>query len=112
MSYELKAKNIGERVALIDESFEAAKEIINKAPDSWKKRRETLAAEIAERTPSREDKVKRRVNPHGVLRDEKRGSIDKRPLEDIKREFTIISRAFQARGDYEEPNHSFLQRDK
>jgi uncharacterized coiled-coil DUF342 family protein len=112
MSYALKAKKIEERVSLIDESFEKAKEIIDKAPDSWKTRRDTLAQEIADRTPTREDKRKRRVNPHGVLREEKIGTAGKRPLEEIKREYTIISRAFQARGDFEESNHSYLQKDK
>ena len=112
MGYELKAKKIEERVELINESFENAKAIIDKAPDSWKTRRDTLATEIAERSPTREDKRKRRVNPHGVLRDEKVGSAGKRPLEELKREYTIISRAFQARGDYEESNHSFLEKDK
>jgi len=112
MGYELKAKQIKERVSLIDDSFKNAQEIIDKNPDAWKTRRENLATEIRERTPTRNDKEKRRVNPHGVLRDEKIGSGDQRPLEDVKREYTIISRAFQARGDYEEANHSFLQKDK
>jgi len=111
MSYDLKAKKIRERVSMIDQSFEKAKEIIDKAPDAWKTRLQTLSAEIAERTPSREDKRKRRVNPHGVLREEKVGSQGKRPLEEIKREYTVIARAFQARGDYEESNHSFLEKD-
>ena len=111
MSYELKAKQIKERMEEINASFSNAKSIIDKSPDAWKTRRENLAAEIAERTPSREAVSKRRVNPHGVLRNEKQGTEDKRPLEELKREFTIISRAFQARGDYEEPNHSFLQKD-
>jgi hypothetical protein len=112
MGYELKAKKIQERVDLINESFKSAKEIIDKNPDAWKTRRDNLATEISDRTPSRDDKRKRRVNPHGILRDEKVGSSGKRPLEDVKREYTIISRAFQARGDYEESNHSFLQKDK
>jgi hypothetical protein len=111
MSYDLKAKKIRQRVGDIDQSFEKAKEIIDKAPDAWKTRLQTLSAEIAERTPSREDKRKRRVNPHGVLREEKVGSQGKRPLEEIKREYTVIARAFQARGDYEESNHSFLEKD-
>jgi len=112
MAYELKVKQIEERVSLIDQSFANAKEIIDKAPDAWKTRRENLAAEIAERTPSRDDVRKRRVNPHGNLRNEKVGGAGQRPLEEVKREYTIISRAFQARGDYEEANHSFLQKDK
>ena len=112
MGYELKANKIRERVNLIDESFKNAKEIISKNPDAWKTRRDNLATEISERTPTRDDKEKRRVNPHGVLREEKVGTGDSRPLEDVKREYTIISRAFQARGDYEESNHSFLQKDK
>ena len=112
MGYELKAKKLAQRVDLINESFRNAKEIIDKEPDAWKTRRDTLAAEIAERTPTRDDKRKRRVNPHAVLRDEKVGGPGKRPLEEVKREYTIISRAFQARGDNEEANHSFLQKDK
>ena len=112
MGYQLKAKKIKERVSLIDESFKSAKEIIDKSPDAWKTRRDNLATEIQERTPTRDDKRKRRVNPHSVLRDEKVGSREKRPLEEVKREYTIISRAFQARGDDEESNHSFLQKDK
>lgn len=112
LSYGLKAKKVRERVNLINESFKAAKEIIDKDPDAWKTRRDNLAAEIRERTPSSEDVRKRRVNPHSILREEKFGNNDQRPLEEIKREFTIISRAFQARGDYEEANHSFLQKDK
>jgi len=111
MSYELKLKKINERVSLIDESFENAKQIIDKDPDRWKNRRETLAEEIKERTPSRDQKQKRRVNPHSILRDEKVGGNGKIALEKLKREYTIISRAFQARGDYEESNHSFLQKD-
>jgi hypothetical protein len=112
MSYQLKAKKIRERVDLINESFENAKTIIDKAPDSWKTRRDTLAKEIADRTPTRDDKRKRRVNPHAILREEKVGSDGKRPLGDLKKEYTIISRAFQARGDYEEANHSYLEKDK
>ena len=112
MAYKLKADKIRERVSLIDESFKSAKQIIDKNPDAWKTRRDNLATEIQERTPSRDDKRKRRVNPHTILRDEKIGSGDRRPLEDVKREYTIISRAFQARGDNEEANHSFLQKDK
>jgi len=112
LSYKAKAEKIRARVDLINESFENAKQIIDKAPDAWKTRRENLAKEISERTPSRDDKLKRRVNPHGILRDEKVGGFGKRPLEEVKREYTIISRAFQARGDYEEANHSFLQKDK
>ena len=112
MGYELKMKQIRERVNLIDESFENAAKIIDKSPDAWKTRRDNLAAEIEARTPSREDKEKRRVNPHTILRDEKVGDNEKRPLEEVKREYTIISRAFQARGENEEANHSYLQRDK
>jgi hypothetical protein len=112
MAYELKAKQIEERMVDIDNSFKTAKTIIDKDPDAWKSRRDNLAKEIADRTPSRDDVRKRRVNPHGILRQEKQGDGDKKPLEGLKREYTIISRAFQARGDYEEANHSFLQKDK
>ena len=112
MGYELKAKKVRERVGLIDESFENAKAIIDKDPDVWKTRRDNLATEIAERTPTREAVRNRTVNPHAVLRDEKNGTNGTRPLEELKREYTIISRAFQARGDYEEANHSFLKKDK
>ena len=112
MAYELKAKQIRERMVEIDDSFKNAKTIIDKDPDAWKTRRDNLGNEIEERTPSRDDVRKRRVNPHAILRQEKQGSGDKKPLEQLKREYTIISRAFQARGDFEEANHSFLQKDK
>lgn len=112
MSFELKTKEIGVRLAEINGSFENAREIINKAPDSWAKRRETLEKEIKDRTPSRDDVIKRRVNPHANLRNEKQGTSDERPLEQVKREFTIISRALQARGEDANANSSFLQKDK
>ena len=112
MAYELKTKQIGERLEDIYGSFEKAREIIDKAPDSWSKRRETLAEEIKERTPTRDDKIKRRVNPHAVLREEKIGTGTNRPLEEVKREYTIISRALQARGEEAETDSSFLQKDK
>jgi hypothetical protein len=112
MAYELQVKEHRARVDQINDSFENAKEIIDKNPDAWKSRRENLAKEIAERTPTADAVRKRRVNPHSVLRSEKQGSSGKRPLEDLKREYTIISRAFQARGDYEEANHSYLQKDE
>lgn len=112
LAYKLKTEKIGERLDLINSSFETAREIINKAPDSWIKRRETLAEEIAARTPTRDDVVKRRVNPHSNLKNEKQGTKDKRPLEQVKREYTIISRALQARGEDVDANTSFLQKDK
>ena len=112
MSYELKTKEIGKRVDEIFGSFERAREIIEKAPDSWSKRRQTLADEIKERTPTRADKAQKLVNPHAVLREEKVGTGANRPLEEVKREYTIISRALQARGESAEANTSFLQKDK
>jgi hypothetical protein len=112
MAYEAKAKQLRERVDEIDASFKGAKDIIDKDPDAWKTRRENIAGEISDRMPSRDDVHKRRVNPHAVLRQDKDGGSGKRPLEELKREYTIISRAFQARGDFEEANHSFLQKDK
>jgi hypothetical protein len=112
MVYEQKMNDLGKRVKEIDGSFEAAKEIIEKNKDGWKSRRDNLAEQIAAQTPSREDVRKRKVNPHAVLRREKQGERGGAPLEKTKREYTIISRAFQAAGEYEEANHSFLQRDK
>jgi hypothetical protein len=112
MAYEQRIKQLEDKVAKIDESFEGAKEIIEKNKDAWKTRRDNLAAKIAEQTPTRDAVAKRRVNPHAVLRREKQGEKNDAPLEQVKRDYTIISRAFQAAGDYEEANHSFLQRDK
>jgi len=112
MAYELKNKQMAERLDLINTSFETAREVINKAPESWAKRRETLADEISERTPTRDDMRKRKVNPHANLRNENEGLGDNRPLEEVKREYTIISRALQARGEDANANHSFLQKDK
>jgi len=112
MAFELKTKAIGERLAEINGSFENAREIIDKAPDSWAKRRDTLKKEIEARLPTRDDVKKRRVNPHTNLRNEKQGMNDQRPLEEVKREFTIISRALQARGEDANANASFLQKDK
>jgi len=112
MAYEQRKKQLEERVGEIDASFDKAKGIIEKNKDAWKARRDTLANEIREATPTREDVRTRRVNPHSVLRKEKIGDKGSAPLEQKKREYTIISRAFQAAGDYEESNHSFLQKDK
>jgi hypothetical protein len=112
MAFELKAKQISDRMEEIDDSFKNAKDIIDKDPDAWKTRRDNIAGEISDRMPTRDDVHKRRVNPHAVLRQDKEGGSGNRPLEELKREYTIISRAFQARGDFEEANHSFLQKDK
>jgi hypothetical protein len=111
MAYEQKAEQIRKRVSEIDASFENAKSIIDKDPDKWLKRRDVLAEEIADRMPTKDDVRKRRVNPHRVLREEKEGTRGSQPLEQLKREYTIISKAFQARGDFEDSNSSFLQKD-
>jgi hypothetical protein len=112
MVYEQKMNQLGKRVKEIDESFDGAKKIIEKDKDAWKTRRENLAAKISEGTPTRDDVRKKKVNPHAVLRREKQGENGQASLEEMKREYTIISRGFQAAGDYEESNHSFLQKDK
>ena len=112
MIYEQKMKQLEGRVREIDDSFSHAKEIIEKEKDGWATRRKNLAEKITEMTPTRDEKRKRIVNPHAVLRREKQGEKGEIPLEQIKRDYTIISRAFQAAGDYEEANHSFLQKDK
>jgi hypothetical protein len=112
MVYEQKMKQLGKRVEQIEESFEGAKEIIEKDKDAWETRRNNLAAKISEQMPTRDDEQKRKVNPHAVLRKEKQGERGEQPLEATKREYTIISRAFQAAGDYKEANHSFLQKDR
>jgi hypothetical protein len=112
MAYEQKMNQLGKRVGEIDASFEAAKEIIEKSKDGWKTRRDNLAQKIADQTPTRDDERKKKVNPHAILRREKQGERGEEPLEKSKRDYTIISRAFQASGEYEEANHSFLQRDK
>ena len=112
MGYEQKKNERKKRVEELDASIEGAKKIIAKDKDGWKKRRDQLAAEISAALPTREDVMKRRVNPHTILRREKQGEKGDASLEEKKREFTIISRAFQASGDYEEANHSFLQKDR
>ena len=112
MAYAQKVKQLENRVSEIDESFNGAKEIIESNKDGWKTRRDNLAEKISDLTPTRDDEIKRRVNPHAVLRREKQGEKGSAPLEKMKREYTVISRAFQAAGDYEEANHSFLQKDK
>ena len=105
-------KQLKVMVNIIFESFEIAKKAIESNKDGWKTRRDNLAERIAEMTPTRDDELKRRVNPHAVLRREKQGEKDQPPLEKMKREYTVISRAFQAAGEFEEANHSFLQKDK
>jgi hypothetical protein len=112
MIYEQKMNQLGGRVKEIDGSFDNAKKIINADKDGWKARRDELGKVIADQTPSRDDERKRRVNPHSTLRREKQGDGGHAPLEAIKKEYTVISRAFQAAGEYEEANHSFLQKDK
>jgi len=112
MAFEQKMKTLKDRIDSINESHANASAIIKKDKDGWTKRRDELAQAISEQTPTRDDVKKRRVNPHSVLRREKQGEKGNLPLEQIKREFTIISRAFTASGDYEEANHSFLQKDK
>lgn len=112
MIYERKRDELANKVSEIRGSFESAKELIAKNKDGWKSRRDNLADEIKEATPTRHDVRNRAVNPHTILRQEKQGLKGEQPLERKKRDFTIISRAFQAAGEYEEANHSFLQKDK
>ena len=112
MAYAQKMKQLKNRVDEIDESFANAKNIIESNKDGWKSRRDNLAEKISEMTPTRDDVAKRRVNPFAVLRREKQGEKGSKPLEKMKREYTVISRAFQAAGEHEEANHSFLQKDK
>ena len=112
MIYEQNMKKLADRVAEIDGSFEGAKKIIEKDKDAWATRRANLAAKIAEGTPTRKQERDRSINPHAVLRREKIGEKGEAPLEQMKRDYTIISRAMQASGDYEEANHSFLKKDK
>jgi len=112
MIYEQKMKQLGSRVSEIDGSFANAKKIINADKDGWKARRDELGKVISEQTPTRDDERKRKINPHSILRREKQGEKGHASLESIKREYSIISRAFQAAGEYEEANHSFLQKDK
>lgn len=112
MAYELNLKEQKQRLAKIDDSFENAKRVINEDKDGWSKRRDDLAASIAEQTPTRKDYHEKRVNPHKVLRHEKQGAKGGPPLESLKREYTIISRALQAAGEDAESNHSFLQKEK
>ena len=112
MAYEQKKNILAKRVSEIDASFDNAREIIEKSKDGWKTRRDNLAKKIEQSSPSKQDVRTRRVNPHTVLKQEKEGLKGERPLEQDKRDYTIISRAFQAAGEYEEANHSFLQKDK
>ena len=112
MAYAQKMKQLSGRIDKIDESFNGAKEIIESNKDGWKTRRDNLAEKISEATPTRDDVQKKRVNPFAVLRREKEGEKGNPPLEKMKREYTVISRAFQASGEFEEANHSFLQKDK
>ena len=89
------------RLEQIKECGENARKIVEEDKDYWVKRREKCAEAIRDATPSRKDVKQRVVNPHAVLRREKREG-----LEEIKREYQIISRALG-----EESNISFLQKD-
>ena len=112
MAFELKTKEVRNRVAQIDESFDNAKKIIETSKDGWKTRLDNLGEEISKMTPTRKDVKDRRVNPHTVLRREKKGDKGSRPLEHIKRDYTIIARALQASGEDVESDHSYLQKDR
>ena len=112
MIYEQKMNQLGKRVEEIDASFKGASDIIKKDKDGWKSRRDDLAAKIRDKTPTRDDVRKRKVNPHAVLRREKIGENGDPSLEEMKRDYTTISKAFQAYGEWEEANHSFLQKDR
>lgn len=112
MEYEQRLKNRKKKLTEMEASFSNAVKVINEDKDAWIARREELKNQIIEQTPTRKDYEMHRVNPHAVLRREKHGEKDKRPLEEVKREYTIISRALQAAGDDFESNHSFLQKEK
>lgn len=112
MAYEQNLKKRKARLEKIEDSVENAKRVINADKDGWVKRRDKLAHAIAEQTPTRKDYQQRRVNPHAVLRHEKQGAKGSPPLELLKREYTIVSRALQAAGEDAESNHSFLQKEK
>jgi hypothetical protein len=108
--YISKEKEMEFRVALntkkkrmdeINAQESDARKLFKENEDLLRKRRETLAKEIAASMPSREAVKKKTVNPHANLKKEKGG------LEDKKREFVILSRLGE-----EESNTSFLQRDK
>lgn len=112
MMYELKLKERKKKLNAIEASFGNAAQVIKEDPDAWIARRDELATAIEDQTPTRKDVELRRVNPHAVLRREKTIEKGSMPLEEIKREYTIISRAFQAAGEEMESNHSFLQKEK
>jgi hypothetical protein len=101
MAFEIKLNERKERLDKINASFDGAEKVISEDKDAWAKYRQDLAKEISEGMPSRQDERERRVNPHRVLKNEKRG------LENKKRQYIIISRAMG-----EESNVSFLQKEK
>lgn len=112
MMYEQELKKRKKKLVDIEDSFTNAAKVIKEDPDTWMARREELGNAISDGTPTRKDVQQRRVNPHANLRREKMGERDKAPLEELKREYVIISRAFQAAGEDVESNHSFLQKEK
>jgi hypothetical protein len=112
MAYEQTLKQRKKKLETIEDSFTNAKRVIDSDKDGWSKRRDKLATAIAEQTPTRKEYAERRVNPHTILRQEKQGLKGCLPLEGIKREYTIISRALQAAGEEAESDHSFLQKEK
>ena len=101
MKYKMDLKEKKTRLDEILESGANAKKIIAEDKDYWVKRRLACEELIAKGTPTRKDVKNRVVNPHAILRREK-----KEGLENIKREYQIISSAMG-----EESNVSFLQKD-
>lgn len=100
MTFEQNLNQKVKRLKEIEDNVNNAKKIIKEDPDLWAKRREEIAEVIKEATPSRSDEMKRRVNPHAVLKNEKTG------LGELRKEYVIISKAMG-----EESNTTFLQKD-
>jgi hypothetical protein len=100
MEARVTLKTKKDRLKEIDTQEGAAAKLFKENKDAWMKRRDELADEIRETMPKLSDVKKRRVNPHKVLLNEKKG------LEDKKREFIVLSRLAG-----EDSNISYLQRD-
>lgn len=97
---EVELRKRKEHLDRLNEQESAARKLFEENKDKWLQRREQLATEITEATPSRSDKKKRAVNPHRVLQAEKSG------LQEKKTEYIVLSRLAG-----EESNVSFLQKD-
>jgi len=97
--YELEKKK--KHLDKLKESVSNADKVISEDPDAWAKKRMELAAEIKDGMPSKTDYEKGRVNPYTLLKREKEEGF-----EDVKRDFSIISRALG-----ENPDPTSLQRE-